>query len=289
MRCSSLPRPDHYQAPVLAPTDPGLDRQVLAPLVTHTLHFRRRWTETDRIVRPRFCSRETRGTTPLNSVWQWLWGRHFSSSTFLPLLHCTTNVISDTRCDAIVCLLRGAALPMTWPTVRRKRSCLCRWSTQSTMLTTIWNLSGHMTSCGPPVRLTTHWHCAVPRTMSHWWLQTPSPWSPVPSPACSLFMLLTLSPLLATTTPCHTRILQPGYSTDCCDTAPPNDQQDWLCCWSRKEAAGCGPLFWFLTILSVPCCKTLAPSTGGKWTSTWTASQQKMHLERIKTLKRFCS
>lgn len=69
----------------------------------------------------------TSETTPLSSQWRSLWEHPCSSSTsWLLLLFTTRRISADmTSTGAAV---PSEALPMTWLTPRRRRSCPCRWS-----------------------------------------------------------------------------------------------------------------------------------------------------------------
>ena len=214
MRSFSPPPP--ARRPVLArwPTVPGPGHLARVPLGTPTQLSLLIRSPRAQSVLTRTSSRETPGTTQQSWAWQSRWARRSSSSTSLHLPHFTTSETSGTKCGDTGCLLSGEDLPTTWPTARRRRSCLCKWSTPSTTPTMTWSRSGPMTSYDPPAHPITRWRFAVPLTTSRWWLPTPSPWSPVPSPVCSLSMPSTPFPPPATTTPFHTPTPPPGYSRD---------------------------------------------------------------------------
>lgn len=214
MRSLSPSPPAHRQALAQEPTALGPGHPARVRLGTPTQPSLLTRSPRAQSVLTRTSFLETPGTTQQSWAWQSLWVRPSFSLISLRLPHFTTSETSGTRCGATGCLPSEEDLPTTWPTARRRKSCLYKWSTPSTTLTMTWNHSGRMTSYDPPARPITRWRFAVPPTTSRWWLPTPSLWSPVLSPVCSLSMPSTPSPPLATTTPFRTPTPPPGYSRD---------------------------------------------------------------------------
>lgn len=114
-------------------------------------------------------------TTPQSCQWPLQWEPPCSSSTFWPLPHFTTR-----RTRGGMMYIGAAApsgvRPMTWHTLKRRRSCPCKWSSTLTWTGTAGGWATpctHMTWCwGLPAHLTTLWPWGARRTTSRSWRRT---------------------------------------------------------------------------------------------------------------------